>query len=496
MNVYSVSINNYKSIRDTELKIDPDENGKVFSLLGVNETGKTSILQAIDIAVNQKQLTYKNDCYKPAQDNDEKVEIEIELTLNSDDFMSISQLTLVERLEGESDISEPAPEENIDANQDNDDSPISIEENKFLYSYSVASDNSMDVKVYTYKEEYWHPLDEVRSEFILNRMPKVIFWRGRDDEIIPDVVPLAELSGEQNIPLANCLKISKLTPERVLETKGDGIDQEEISEKISEAVTKYINKKWPGHDVSIRFYITDERITCSILDSKNPERKRIPPSARSDGFKKMISFLMSMSVENEQAELKDSILLLDEPERFLHPEAQMHFRNELQQIASQYNNVVLYATHSMYMVNKNHTDKCYIITKRLLEDKSFQTDIERIESKKMSFAEINYVVFNIVSSDYHNELYGILHQRHIEESEDSSAWSVAHFDKNKLTKRGQKKLSWKRPNRGGGTTTENLTIHSYIRNSIHHPENNCENREYSEEELKKSIEFLRSLKMK
>jgi hypothetical protein len=44
--------------------------------------------------------------------------------------------------------------------------------------------------------------------------------------------------------------------------------------------------------------------------------------------------------------------------------------------------------------------------------------------------------------------------------------------------------------RGTKEVTEQVSLHSYIRHSIHHPENNLGNTPYDDEQLRTSIEAL------
>lgn len=100
-----------------------------------------------------------------------------------------------------------------------------------------------------------------------------------------------------------------------------------------------------------------------------------------------------------------------------------------------------------------------------------------------SLNEINFIAYGHSSEEYHNELYGAL-------QETTNLWSIAKFDKELLNK-------WKCPQDRGwfnskSNTTEKLTIHSYIRNCIHHPENTF-NQRYTDEELERSIKEMRNL---
>ena len=69
---------------------------------------------------------------------------------------------------------------------------------------------------------------------------------------------------------------------------------------------------------------------------------------RAEGFKWTFSFIVNFAAETQKAELKEAILLLDEPARNLHPTQQMGISDLLKNLAG--SNQVLYATHSPFMI--------------------------------------------------------------------------------------------------------------------------------------------------
>ncbi|TJY33959.1 hypothetical protein [Pontimicrobium aquaticum] len=144
---------------------------------------------------------------------------------------------------------------------------------------------------------------------------------------------------------------------------------------------------------------------------------------------------------------------------------------ELIKISSKNGNIVFYATHSNYMIDKKHLDRNIRVVK--INNESTQLDF--ISQKNSTYSEVNFTVFNIPTTDYHNELYGYLF--------DVKGKELENFDKdriwiNELTKKEEK-----------------VSLPKYIRNSIHHPENTS-NKRFSERQLRKSIELLRKLKYK
>ena len=110
---------------------------------------------------------------------------------------------------------------------------------------------------------------------------------------------------------------------------------------------------------------------------------------------------------------------------------------------------------------------------------------ERFDKKVSTYASVTYEVFDIPSTDYHNELYSKLHEKYQDlDTLDEKRAGILNFDTNFLqNEKGLKKdRAWK------GKENQ-ATLSTYIRNCIHHPDNGDT---YKDEDLRKSIELLRS----
>jgi predicted ATP-dependent endonuclease of OLD family len=85
MKITSISIKNFRSIRD-ELTF-PIQNiggGTCYVLLGINESGKSTILDGIALLDGQEEIDYELDCNKEAQDEDESIEITYHLDIGDE----------------------------------------------------------------------------------------------------------------------------------------------------------------------------------------------------------------------------------------------------------------------------------------------------------------------------------------------------------------------------------------------------------------------------
>lgn len=92
-----------------------------------------------------------------------------------------------------------------------------------------------------------------------------------------------------------------------------------------------------------------------------------------------------------------------------------------------------------------------------------------------SLNEVNYLAYDEINEEYHNELYGFLEfQKWLEEY-----------------KRGRPQRTYQyRDNKTGSLKEWKLELSTYIRHQIHHPEND-NNLSYTKSELKSSIDDMR-----
>lgn len=134
---------------------------------------------------------------------------------------------------------------------------------------------------------------------------------------------------------------------------------------------------------------------------------------------------------------------------------------------------VLLTTHSSYLVKLLNFDNI-----RLVKNNGGAKEISKIEVKNLpypSLNEVNHLAFGDVSSEYHNELYGFI---------ESENW-LSEYEK------GKQKMQYNKIREGKKNSTEQVVLSKYIRHQIHHPENK-ENKKYTPEQLKESINLMRS----
>lgn len=382
MKVTGVTIENYRSIREeVELSLVPVAGKGCFVLLGVNESGKSSILNAVALLDDSVPHDYSKDCNEKGEENGESIEITYELEMANPSFYikALLELGLEKTLVDQIEFIQVSRKITIDPGERTDYFYLYIKESKTFEKYVKDGDG---IALRTPENEKKDAagkitnlltkggLESVLEEILFDKLeantPEVIFWRLEPRYLINDKVDLNTFKENLNssVPLKNCFQIAGIPTDkiktRIEATVGSPSKTARLEELLGEKVTEHINEVWGEHKVNIKFDIDAMQLSFLVEDKDN-HLPKYEVEKRSDGFKHFISILLNLSVENKTSTLKNKIILLDEPEIHLHPSGQRYLRDELLEISK--NNVVIFATHSIFMVDTKNIDRHYSIKK-------------------------------------------------------------------------------------------------------------------------------------
>lgn len=231
--------------------------------------------------------------------------------------------------------------------------------------------------------------------------------------------------------------------------------------------------------------IYGEQIRLSVVDNQQPfksaffasvksDKHQIPLSNIGSGYEMIFTILYSYFL-SKQSE-KQLILLIDEPELHLHPSLQETFANLLIDFSK--DSQIFITTHSPLLVKQIMTNDLPVI-KVLLKESDIISESD-IKDKKLSYLsanEINYIAFQLITEEYHNELYEELKNLH------APSMGIKDFDKKyfQVDKGEPADYAWM------GNSNE-VSLHTYVRNQIHH-QGSCG--KASNLDLKSSIEKMR-----
>lgn len=189
----------------------------------------------------------------------------------------------------------------------------------------------------------------------------------------------------------------------------------------------------------------------------------------------------------DQEVLKPFFLFIDEPEICLHPKGQKKLLEALLQISK--NKQVFLTTHSPYFLISPHLNNAglFIFSNDETDtgkiNKVRNINVDGIFPWSPTWGEINFKAYNLPTVEFHNELYGFLQIKSNQSTERQfEQWLVSPPQSLSRSK------SWQRDN---GNPAYPVTLQTFIRNHIHHPENTImQNQPYTHEELEKSIKEM------
>lgn len=217
----------------------------------------------------------------------------------------------------------------------------------------------------------------------------------------------------------------------------------------------------------------------------------IPLNKRGSGVKRLvlISFFRA-EVDRRKSDPKNTnrgvIYAIEEPETSQHVQMQKMMIDSLKLLSQQPDVQVVLTTHSSFVVKQLTYGNI-----RVIKDNGGRL-IEKPTPSILPYAslnEINFTSFGDSSEEYHNELYGEI-QAHAMAIDPK--YSKEKEFENWLVGQGMTKpKQWKRIAGGVVQPGYDVTLQTYIRNTIHHPENKV-NAMYSYQELTSAINEMRA----
>ena len=119
----------------------------------------------------------------------------------------------------------------------------------------------------------------------------------------------------------------------------------------SRKLTDRLNPAWKGDPIHVELRYNPSNILSVVISDVHKDGTVTNTgllNRRAEGFKWTFSFIVNFAAETQRSELKEAILLLDEPARNLHPTQQRGISDLLKGLAG--SNQILYATHSPFMI--------------------------------------------------------------------------------------------------------------------------------------------------
>lgn len=260
----------------------------------------------------------------------------------------------------------------------------------------------------------------------------------------------------------NLNKVAQEVEKKLIEVSNKTLEKlNEMNPEIAESLTPIIpspeSLKW-----------VDVFKSVSITGDQD-----IPINKRGSGVKRLILLnFFRAEAERRQKEINvpSIIYAIEEPETSQHPNHQRKLIEAFIELSKADKTQVILTTHSPAIVKMLDFEHLQLIKDG--EEKEV-INIERNNLPYPSLNEVNYLAFGESNDEYHNELYGFIESEELLQS----------------FKQGKATMLYRRQLRNG-IREEQKILSEYIRHQIHHPEN-TENVRFTNEQLQQSIGEMR-----
>lgn len=230
-------------------------------------------------------------------------------------------------------------------------------------------------------------------------MPDVVFWEYDEDQLLPEKIRTTEFSSNPDscVPLKNMFELAGIDEDEIEKTIDAASEHSKgvrnLLRRVSAASTRHLHQVWKEYrDVRLELVQNGDFIDAHVLDRHNT----YPMAARSDGFKRFVSFLLDISVRARAHTLTNTLYLDDEPDIGLHPSGARYLRDELVRVAE--DNYVVYATHSIFMIDRDYLPRHLIVSKQNEATRVEDASESNFSSEEVLFNAMGYSIFEHLSA--------------------------------------------------------------------------------------------------
>lgn len=386
MYISKIRINNYKSFKDSG-EIELNEN--LFGIIGQNNTGKSALIDAIQCFFpNSKKNVVASDYHKGTQDN---IEIEIWFKGITEEYLEeiFFEDKIIKENEKISDkYGNEVPKEVWEKLQNRVEKIKNDNLDKLYSKYNIENEE-MYIKFVAIKggnisKKYYCKDDNELKDTELKRILP-------DIKVIPAIRdPKNESTAGSNSYLKELIQMLDDEMQTNIKIKGNSITYKKLNEVISketkercstiaQQITSYYNEAIGSSEYQI---IIDSDVNIASGTKYTTKIRDVATNIETDilscgtGYQSMVI----LSILETYVEISKSksryILLIEEPEVYLHPHLQRKMIDTLVNIAK--SNQVIFTSHSPITVSKLSQKQLRLVTKENGEAK-----IDNIEIKSV-----------------------------------------------------------------------------------------------------------------
>ncbi|MDN3460806.1 AAA family ATPase [Rhodococcus sp. APC 3903] len=415
MRYQSFKFSNFKGIDSAEIKI----NGGVTTLIGLNESGKTTLLEAMfcfsygdaDIDSISPELKSLRDpvqwipIAQRANFNGE-VTITAKVALEAGD-----KSAFIQYLKQNWNFSSASAPETLDITERYLFKNSRFEKKRLAWGLKLAGLKGLERK----QREYGAATPEWQGsvKFLATRLPRIWYFPNFLFDL-PDRFELSATTDSQGNENSDRNRFYRSTFDQILSRVSAGANIEdhivtrlrskdwmdqrslealllEMSRYVGNTVfggwNRILGRSAPLGEVEIKAASEGDDSNFLTLRIKGPDGY-YDLAERSLGFRWFFMFLLMTSFRDDSATPSRPIFLLDEPASNLHPKAQAELLKSFENLASQCH--LVYTTHSHHLINIKWLDDAKVVKNTALGSLDFDSYIEANMSANTSISTVPY----------------------------------------------------------------------------------------------------------
>ena len=354
MRILSISAQNYRTLQDIQINFSKS----YCTISGMNNAGKSGVIRLLLTLLRKEALApwryadytfdYKEDKTQ-WQKSDESIEVVYILELNKGDDPAL--LAFIEKITNNSIEQDPTT--------------LQVE-------YSVSSSDDVRIKVSVNSQladeqaskEIVNKLKDANLMFLYNSTTPhedIYYGRGKRRQLYEMV-----LSEDDKKQLVEAAKQTERKVKRLAKK-----NREELNNILGRLSEKYDVELSPLEG----FFARHMPLGINLKD----KTVEVPLSDWGSGTQNRTHILMAILQANriKTTELPEDritpIVIVEEPECFLHPSAQSEFGKVLQTLSEDLGIQIIATTHSPHMLNKEHPESNILLCRQCKGNKSLQT---------------------------------------------------------------------------------------------------------------------------
>lgn len=396
MEFLSFDIKNYKGIENLTIDLSRKPVGSIYSLVGLNESGKTTVLEAISF-FNPKEKDLESLYQQGFRVADVNELVPMKKKANFNDSIQITANMLLDDLEKDDILDFAYKKLGLILNSDKLDKRFSVTkklqfQNSIYKSIVFNWDISLyvrpkgkrkDVELYDINKEKWEKLVDhidIRFPFILyfptflfefpsriylqteeNESPKNAYYRSIIQDILDSLNEKLTIQEHIVDRAIDGGKFHKRSLDSVLNKMAN-----KVSKTVFGRWNEVFDKKIPKKEIVINceteeVKIGEENTQRIYLEFQIRDGDSIYLiTERSLGFRWFFCFLLFTEFRSYRKSQSNTLFLLDEPASNLHAKAQMQLLNSFAKITES-SGKIIYSTHSHYMINPHWLENTFIV---------------------------------------------------------------------------------------------------------------------------------------